>query len=141
MSNVIVTPSVPRTYIITVPVSTVYRTDKNGEDLIVQEKPKGSLFEMSAFGQKKTPNGTISIIIGKTGNWINKSDATLYVKTEISEKLLENQKILENQQNSTAITSNTSSNQPVPKKSYKNIILGVMAIGLVFGLLKWKKVI
>jgi hypothetical protein len=133
MSNIL---TIPRTYIITAPMATVYKTNQSGEPVIVEEKPKGSLFEINSYGTQKTPNGTISILIGNAGNWINKSDATLYVPTEKAEKLLENQQI---QNNSIAINSNISSNQPIPKKSYKKIIVGVIAIGLVFAFLKWRK--
>jgi len=123
-------------------MATVYKTNKSGQPVIVDEKPKGSLFEINSYGTLRKPSGNIEQLIGAGGNWINKSDATLYVPTEKSEKLLENQQI---KNNSTADVNNAStnitSNQPVAKKSYKNIIIGVMAIGLVFALLKWKKVI
>ena len=118
-------------------MATVYKTNKSGQPVIVEEKPKGSLFEINSYGTLRKPTGDIEQLIGEGGNWINKSDATLYVPTEKAEKLLQNQQI---QNNSTAITSNISSNQPVPKKSYKKIIIGVIAIGLVFALLKWTKV-
>jgi hypothetical protein len=140
MSNILTTP---RTYIITAPIATVYKTNKSGQPVIVEEKPKGSLFEINSYGTLRKPSGNIEQLIGVGGNWINKSDATLYVPTEKSEILLQNIKNSTTDVNnaSTNITSTTSSNQPVTKKSYKNIIVGVIAIGLVFGLLKWKKVI
>jgi hypothetical protein len=134
MSNIL---TIPRTYIITSPMATVYKTNSSGQPVIVEEKPKGSLFEINSYGTLRKPSGNIEQLIGAGGNWINKSDATLYVPTEKAEKLLENQQI---QNNSTAINSNITSNQPVPKKSYKKIIIGVIAIGLVFALLKWRKV-
>jgi hypothetical protein len=136
MSNILTTP---RTYIITAPIATVYKTNKSGQPVIVEEKPKGSLFEINSYGTLRKPSGNIEQLIGVGGNWINKSDATLYVPTEKSEILLQNIKNSTTDVNDTS--TNVTSNQIAPKKSYKNIILGVMAIGLVFGLLKWKKVI
>jgi len=134
-------------YIITEPIATVYKTNKDGTTSVVQELRKGTIMLVQPEEQK-TASGSFPILAQSNGLWIKKSSATLYTGTEGASKILTNEAT--NLNVTTALDNSVSTSTQIPTstqisttapKSYENIIIGVLAIGVVLVLLKWKEVI
>lgn len=143
-------------YLITVPISTAYKRNKDGSSAVYAEFLKGQVVNSLAIGEEKTASGNFPILLLAGGIWIKKSDAILSTSEDEAKQLIANEARASavnlalsksSSTNSTQIpdvSSNSTYTQissTTAPKSSKKIIIGVLAIGLVLGLLKWKKVI
>jgi hypothetical protein len=143
-------------YLVTVPIATAYRKNKDGVSVIHAEYLKGRTVDALAIGEEKTPSGNFLTLILPGGVWIKKSDTILSTSEDEAKQLIANEarnasvtQALARSSNSTPTQIPNVSRGSIPTeissttapKSYGNIIIGVLAIGLVLGLLKWKKVI
>jgi len=143
-------------YLITVPIATAYRKDKAGVSVIHAEYLKGRTVDALAIGEEKTPSGNFLTLILPGGVWIKKSDTILSTSEDEAKQLIANEARASavnlalsksSSTNSTQIpdvSGNLNSRQissTTAPQSSKKIIIGVLAIALVLGLLKWKKVI
>ena len=142
-------------YLITVPISTAYKRNKDGTSVVYAEYLKGRVVDAIAIGEEKTASGNFPILLLAGGIWIKKSDAILNTTEDEAKQLIANEarasavNVALAKSSSTTptqipdVSSNSTYTQisTTAPKSSKKIIIGVLAIGLVLGLLKWKKVI
>ena len=134
-------------YIITEPIANVYKTNQDGTTSVVAELRKGTLM-LGTPREQKTDSGSFPTLMYGNGQWIKKSSASLYTGTEGASKILTNEATNLNVRtaidNAKSYTDTPNANTQIPTtapKSNENIIIGVLAIGVLFVLLKWKEVI
>ncbi len=134
-------------YIITEPIANVYRTSKDGVTELYQEIRKGTLI-LAQTKEQKTDSGSFPILQQMNGLWVKKSSASLYTGTEGASKILTNEATnlnvrtaIDNVKSYTNTPNADTQMQTNAPKSNENIIIGVLAIGVLFVLLKWKEVI
>ncbi len=104
----------------------------NSDNIVTIDDTKTPYFrgQIEGGGQTEIP---LSFLV-KIGENITFEEMNKLVK----ETKNKSPKVTQGSPNTPNITQGTPNTAP---KSYKNIIMGVLAIGLVFGFLKWKKVI
>ena len=123
--------------------------------MVYAEFLKGRVVEALAIGEEKTANGSFQTLILPGSTWIKKSDAILNTTEDEAKQLIANEARASAVNLALSKSSSTDSTQipdvsgnsnytQIPTtapKSFKKIIIGVLAIGLVLGLLKWKKAV